>query len=87
MDNTTPAAKPGLTQNPKVLGWAGLALMMLGFGSYFLVYVSDTVDTQTVHLAAGTGLLMSLAVSTICIATIQRLELRVAALEARTPKG
>ncbi len=81
MDTTTPAKPSSAMQNPKVLGWVGLALLALGFMSYFLVYASDEVTWQTVHLAAGTGLLMSLAVSTICIAGIKRLEERVAALE------
>lgn len=80
--NTTPApTKPPFWQRPSALGWVGLALLMMGFSSYFLVYLSDEVDRESVHLAAATGLLMSLAVSTICIAAIKRLEARVAALE------
>jgi hypothetical protein len=78
------STKTGPLQSPKLLGWVGLTLLALGFLSFALVHVSDAPDAQTIELAAGTGLLMALGVSTICIATIRRLEERVAALEARS---
>ena len=67
----------------KLLGYVGLTLFLMGIATYGLVHFADTPDTQTVRLAAGVGVLMSLGVSTILVGAIRRLEARVQALESR----
>ena len=69
--------------NPKIIGWVGLGLLLLGTLSLVLVYLSGEVSAQNLHLAAGTGVLFSLGTSTLAIAGVQRLELRVKELEQK----
>lgn len=68
-------------QDPKVLGWVGLGLLLLGAGSVGLLYTSDEVTSGAVRLAAGAGVLMALGTSTLAITGLKRLELKVLELE------
>ncbi|MGE0788134.1 MAG: hypothetical protein AB7S26_20855 [Sandaracinaceae bacterium] len=74
-------------RNNRLLGIVGLLLLFMGFGTYGLVSIAETPDMQTVQLAAGVGVLMSLAVSTLLVAAIGRLEARVKELEDRAAKS
>jgi hypothetical protein len=77
---------PQTKSTPKVLGWAGLLLMGLGCLSLALVYLSDGADVGAIRQAAGAGVLWALGTSTAAVAGLQRLEARVAKLEALATK-
>ncbi len=68
-------------KDTKLLGYAGLILMLLGLASLLLVYVHGDPTAQSVQLAAGTGVLWALGLSTAATAGIKRLEALVAELE------
>ena len=71
------------SSNPKLLGIVGLLLFLLGALSCALVYTSSEVTSQAIHLAAGTGVLFALGLSTIVLGALGRLELRVKELEQK----
>lgn len=66
----------------RILGAAGLALILLGTLSLFLVYLTGEANAQSIQLAAGTGVLFGLGGSTAAATGVRRLEARVAKLEA-----
>ncbi len=68
---------------PKSTGLAGLVLLLLGFASFGLVWAASDPTAQRVQLAAGAGVLVGLGASSAVANGLQRLEQRVAALEAR----
>lgn len=68
-------------QNPKVLGAAGLVLLLLGGLSMALVYLRPEVTAESIQLAAGAGVLFALGTSTLAITGLKRLELKVLELE------
>jgi hypothetical protein len=70
-------------QNPKIIGWAGLLLFMLGMASGGLVYTFDEVTPEALRLAMGAGVLFALGCSTLAVAGVRRLELRVQELERK----
>jgi hypothetical protein len=67
----------------KSTGLAGLVLLLLGFVSMWLVWAAGDPTAQRVQLAAGAGVLVGLGASSAVASGLQRLEQRVAALEAR----
>jgi hypothetical protein len=69
--------------NPKVTGIVGFSLFMLGMLSVLLVYLRTDVTRETLRLVLGAAVLLSLGCSSLAIAGLQRLELRVNELERR----